>query len=94
MGLSVGHRESLIFSPSVGLVVRNREGIREVLIVSISVRLIVGRIVCLNAGLSVSIIGGLDVFLNIGPGVGLSVIISLVRDMVVIDVVRGAEIPP
>ena len=74
----------------MGLRVVHREGLST----SLSVGVVVGQIVILSAGLSFRMSGGLDVFLNIGPGVGLSVITSLVRDMVVIDVVRGAEIPP
>ena len=74
----------------MGLRVVHREGLST----SLSVGVVVGQIVILSAGLSFRMSGGLDVFLNVGTGVGFSIIRSLEWEMVGIGVVRGVETFP
>ena len=70
VGLSVGHRVDLREGPSVSLIVG----------------IVVDQIVRLILGLSIIMSGGLDAFLNVGPGLGLIFIQIMGRNMVRIGV--------
>ena len=77
---------------SRGVCVKKYVGLREVLMVGLSVGLVVGRLVRLNSVLSIILSVGICIILNVGNCVGLRVRMSLGRDMVGPGVIRRMEI--